>query len=262
MTSLKSGPLGRSPVPSGVLSDIDIQREIASRTPPLVEGYKTESIRASCYDLTIGHVINKRIGVAGEGSGLQQLLPGEVATVVSREILHLPLDITGLVIPRDGPAQNGLLILNAGHVDPGFDGFITAQVVNLNFGPIELSVGGGVFSVIFEYLNSETSLGRTSRGDADARLQKMYGNMLQRQSLLNMADLQARFVAKEELTGELLRRIWLWGPVPVTILAFLAALGLLIFNLVNFQAHLFQLIPSIQTLPPPSIPSPSPATAG
>ena len=117
----------------GVLSDRDIKAEICKRG--LIHDHDEERVQASCYDLRVGHVIGKRIGVEdGAKSGIRaiKVRPGELATLLSMERVKLPDNVTGLVIPRNDYAERGILILNAGHVDPGYEGHVMAQVVNPN----------------------------------------------------------------------------------------------------------------------------------
>ncbi|KKN47508.1 hypothetical protein LCGC14_0662350, partial [marine sediment metagenome] len=98
-------------------------------------------MQPSSYDLQVGHVITAHGDRISEDGRSVRLQPGEMAILGTREVLTLPQDITGLVVPRDGPAKEGLLILNAGHIDPGHDSFVTAQVINLGKQEFPITVG-------------------------------------------------------------------------------------------------------------------------
>lgn len=148
---------------AGVLSNVDLRNEIKVRqlvsTDDSESCEDTKGVSWSCYDMRVGSVIGKRLGVVNEGTSVI-LRPGELVTLLSKEWVDLPRNITGLVIPRNKMAQRGILILNAGHVDPGWKGQIMAQIVNMSDQDRAIFLNdfkNGIFSVIFSYLHSETT---------------------------------------------------------------------------------------------------------
>ena len=223
---------------SGVLSDEDIRSHVKD-TPPLIEAVNfnegiNEGIQPSCYDLAVGHIIHpqRQPNIDLDGRTLD-LPPGEMAVIVSLERVNLPKNITGLIIPRNKPAEGGLLILNAGHVDPGYQGHVTAQVINLSRNPYPLRIRDRIFSIIFEYLNTEAAKSGKVEKDFQQRLWDLDHSIGTRsRSFLNVDTLRQEFVDKSSLNTELLKRLWivvLGAPAvlaAITIMTFLVSKGL------------------------------------
>lgn len=88
-----------------------------------------ESFRPSTYDLRIECVIDSK-GTIHYDSYI--LKPQEVAWVVSKELLKLPENVTATAHIKTGLCNDGILALNTGVVDPGWDGPLSTPL--LNFG--------------------------------------------------------------------------------------------------------------------------------
>lgn len=58
--------------------------------------------------------------------------PGRIVTFVSRERIHMPDDLGGIVFLPNSIAQRGILAFNAVHVDPGFNGRLNLRILNLS----------------------------------------------------------------------------------------------------------------------------------
>lgn len=117
----------------------------------LTEEEIKKGVQGDCYDFRVGCVISKRRGV-DRGTKAITLEPGEIVTLLSKEWVRLPENIQAFVIPRNTPAQRGLLVLNAGHIDPNYEGQIMAQVVNLSARELSIQLNDhkeGVFSAVF-----------------------------------------------------------------------------------------------------------------
>jgi deoxycytidine triphosphate deaminase len=196
---------------AGVLSDTDIRAEIDARV--LISNHRDSSIQPSCYDLRVGHVIGKRIGVVdGGASGIKavKLRPGELATLLSKERVKLPSNVTGLVIPRNEYAERGILILNAGHVDPGYEGHVMAQLVNLSDRDQSIRIGESVFSVVFDYLHTRAECPRDNPSKATGeRVAELEERAIEKADTLaiSVGVLQDRFVSQDSFTRLLLARI-------------------------------------------------------
>ena len=166
-------------------------------------------IRGDCYDFRIGHVLRKG-QQAVSGTGTVVLKPGEMATLVTHEELNMPFHITGMVIPRNSSALNGILMLNAGHVDPGWKGPIMAQVVNLSdqHRSIQLeSFEGSVFSVVFSYLHSTAKIKLKPAQPKAQRIASLQRRIDEQSDTLVIAEstMRNRFVATDQFTPLLWR---------------------------------------------------------
>lgn len=228
---------------AGTLSDVDIERELQADPPliqnvppgePLPEG----NFQPAAYDLRVGHIITAReyVHYDGEqGRDLQGrsrdsvlLKPGESATLATLERVNLPRNINGLIVPRDSFAKMGLLTLNAGHVDPTWKGLVTAQVINLTDRPFRLHLEVSYFSIIFSYLHSNAKKERPPK-DERSRLRELRLTAAQAPvSLVQKETLEEVFVSHDDLTFELLKRLW----VLVLGLAALGGLGVGIWRVI------------------------------
>jgi deoxycytidine triphosphate deaminase len=77
------------------------------------------------------------------------LQPGQMVLVISREDLVMPLDLCGTVYSRNQLQKENILALNAGHVDPGYQGPIIIRLINLSSLPWSLRLGQAVFTAVF-----------------------------------------------------------------------------------------------------------------
>src|SRR5579864_1733127 len=93
----------------------------------LVENSTTDLFRASTYDLSVGDII-----AAGPVSGNKEyvLPPGGTVRVISKETLKLPDFITGHALLKNELCRKGILALNIGVIDPGFEGPISSTLIN------------------------------------------------------------------------------------------------------------------------------------
>lgn len=104
--------------------------------------------RASTYDATVGAIIQSGRAVT---TPTFTLPPRGIVWVVSKERFHLPEDITGLATLRTTWTHQGVLALNVGIIDPGWEGPLATALVNLSNSEFDISVGNPFFRVIFHH---------------------------------------------------------------------------------------------------------------
>jgi deoxycytidine triphosphate deaminase len=83
------------------------------------------------------------------------VLPGQMVFVVTQEELVLPQSICATVYSRNTLQKRNILALNAGHVDPGYEGPIIIRLINLGAVGRPLSVGEAVFTVVFHTVEKD-----------------------------------------------------------------------------------------------------------
>jgi hypothetical protein len=91
------------------------------------------------------------------------------------EELELPSDMCATAFAMNEQSSRGLLVLNAGHVDPGYTGPLTVKALNLRKVPLALSRGDKIFTVTFERLPLATTQPYTrnrSRDDLERQFNK------------------------------------------------------------------------------------------
>jgi deoxycytidine triphosphate deaminase len=126
-------------------------RLITPTPPPTSHQYQPAS-----FDLTVGAIITKEKEAIfwdhPDRHELVKLSPGEVALVLTREELHLPLDMVGNTLPVISKTLRGLLVLSHGHIDPGFEGALLVRILNIRKGDINLRISERILTVTFEQL--------------------------------------------------------------------------------------------------------------
>lgn len=86
------------------------------------------------------------------------LHPGELALGITIERITLPNNIAGWLDGRSSLARLGLMVHITAHtIDPGWDGHITLEFVNLGRLPLALRPGMRICAISFEPLSGPTS---------------------------------------------------------------------------------------------------------
>jgi dUTPase len=117
--------------------------QIASQN--LVRG-GTDNPRATTYDATVGLIIQSGKALTADTFTLP---PRGIVWVVSKERFHLPDTVTGLATLRTTWTHQGVLALNVGIIDPGWEGPLATALVNLSNSDFDISVGDSFFRVLF-----------------------------------------------------------------------------------------------------------------
>ena len=127
-------------------------------------------IESDSYDLSAGTAIWKQSTDNGkkgtvetqryflEPSGVGQptvtVQPGQMIFVVTHEDVVMPPGLCGTVYSRNSLALTGILALNAGHVDSGYEGPIVIRLINLRAIPWTLTLGDPIFTIIFQTVDA------------------------------------------------------------------------------------------------------------
>jgi deoxycytidine triphosphate deaminase len=112
----------------------------------MVHGGGEGSFKASSYDLRIDCVIDSK-GVRHVDQYV--LKPQEVAWIVSREILQMPLNVTATAHIKTTLCNDGLLALNTGIIDPRWHGPLSTPILNFGKGPHILRGGDEFLRLTF-----------------------------------------------------------------------------------------------------------------
>lgn len=203
---------------SGVLTGKDIKA-----AGLISENFDKDQVEPAAYNLRVGHIITAEEyvhidgeqgrDVRGRRTDAILLQPGQTATLATLEKVRLRLDMNGMMIPRDTYAKRGLLTLNAGHIDPGHDGFVTAQVINLTDRPYPLQLKESYFSIVFFYLSQVAVRRRRKLDPDDVRIRTLRRLAAEAPvSLIQKETLNKVFVSYDDLSFALLRRV---GPFVV-----------------------------------------------
>ena len=152
---------------------------------PRKDGNGQLDIEADSYDLEAGTAIWKESGINRDEQKVMTLRhnpslsraeqptvavqPGQMVFVVTREDVLMPMDLCGTVYSRNNLALKGILALNAGHVDSGYEGPIAIRLINLRATLWTLTLGEPIFTIAFHTLDEtpreDTAVGRQESQD-------------------------------------------------------------------------------------------------
>jgi deoxycytidine triphosphate deaminase len=217
-----------------MLNNIDITALIASND--LILNHEPSRIQPASYDLVIGTIFrDKQIINASHARAKDpiEIAPGEVVTMLSLEELKLPNNICATAYAMNGQSSEGLLVLNPGHVDPGFKGPLTIVALNLRKVPIALQLGEPIFTVVFNKLAQSATPpypnSNASRADIERRANKKVVEK-------SVASLQQLLLISEVDINRMIRAHWLsWIVLCSTIVA--AATGLVAVGFAAVAAY-------------------------
>ena len=129
-------------------------------------------IENDSYDLTAGTAVWKQASSNGDGPNVETVSylreplgvtqptvtvqPGQMIFVVTHEDVLIPPDLCGTVYSRNSLALAGILALNAGHVDSGYEGPIVIRLINLRAMPWVLTLGDPIFTITFQTVASDS----------------------------------------------------------------------------------------------------------
>lgn len=83
------------------------------------------------------------------------LQPGEFKLLRTTEYVKLSSKVQGQLHGRSSTGREGVLVhISAGFIDPGFEGTITLECVNLSDKPVSYKSGTRICQIAFIYLNS------------------------------------------------------------------------------------------------------------
>ena len=103
----------------------------------MIDNAVSNNFRSVSYDLTIGSLIDKDYKLVNE----YILKPRGMIKIISAERVKISAQYMGLVHVKTGLCNEGILPLNIGIVDPGYDGNLTSTLIN--FGKHEQRLSSG-----------------------------------------------------------------------------------------------------------------------
>jgi deoxycytidine triphosphate deaminase len=144
-------------IAAGILTKADIENEV--RTNGLISNFVATSLSPCSYDLRIGTIFLDEKIIKETTAGMKQVIlqPGEIISVFTLEELSLAANIAGTAFAINQMSSDGLLVLNPGHIDPGFKGPLSVRLINIRATPKAILLGMPIFTVIFEYLPKATT---------------------------------------------------------------------------------------------------------
>ena len=144
-----------------IIPDSEIERRI-QMNPPLISDYAQANLKNCGYTLRVSKVFqpeSKDLLFSQPTAGLPpqtlwKLGPSETLVVMTRESINMPTDLCGVYAPLHRLGKQGVLLLNASIVEPGYAGPLSCFLVNFSSQPVYLAEGDPVTKITFHRLQS------------------------------------------------------------------------------------------------------------
>lgn len=139
-------------VESGILPGTEIE----SHLNELMAGGSVDCVESCSYDMRVGTIFCGLDRISDQTAGSVrsiQIQPGEFVYLYTAEELQLADNVSATAYAINSLSSRGLLVLNPGHVDPGFRGPLTVTAWNLNNQPQTIEVGDKIITVLFTRLS-------------------------------------------------------------------------------------------------------------
>lgn len=200
----------------------------------LGDDYVMSNFQPSSYDLRIGAIFldNKIFSKEFQQQGFTNnidIKPSEIVSILTLEKVTLPKNCIGTVFAINKQSSTGLLILNPGHIDPGFSGSLSICAINLSKEQKTISIGESIFTLIVQRLTNELSADQAyknkifnSRKEEEQEFLKTKSKRLSN----SVFDLVSGYDgAKKMLADKLLEKFWSYIKYYVKILAVIASIA-------------------------------------
>jgi dCTP deaminase len=191
---------------------------------------KDSPVQPSSIDLHIGsiYIPGTKLGEPGaEDKPLtaHTLGPGETAVVTTFEVLSLPDNIAAVGFPPSRVSNQGVLLTNPGHVDPGYEGAMHFAVINMGRQEFCLKQGGMIVTLLFFEMSPGAKYGFATRVGASSAISQERINKLSGE-FLDVTE-RAEGIAKKHISeaGLLLERFKTRERVIVAVMTILVALA-------------------------------------
>ncbi len=190
------------------------------KTGALVEQGEEKLFRASTYDLSVGDIIPSGAGISGDSK--YSLPPGGMVRVVSKESLKLPDTVTGHVLLKNELCTRGVLAINIGVVDPGFEGPISSTLINFGREACVVEKGTPFLRVSFHRCPQSPKAKASAKYDRETYLKRVKQEVLAYSgpTFLNMDAMTAK--AAEKAFVSFKEGLVLWATLVAVLLALLA----------------------------------------
>lgn len=133
----------------------------------VIEPLEAKQIQPASVDLRISgemlmirgkEIIFEKEQEYDKSDGNEVRIPAKTHAIIrSLEHVELPKDVAGMMKLRSSLSRVGLMLNNAGWVDPGFNGTLSLSVFNANDCPIRIAKGTRFAQLILMKLDCESS---------------------------------------------------------------------------------------------------------
>ncbi len=137
-------------------------RQLISKGELIINGPQPLNIQPASIEMHLSNRVVRRVGRTiqatedYEDGAPISIRPGEFILASTQETVRIPATLVGQVEGKSSWARRGLLVhVTAGFIDPGFQGAITLEIVNLSSVNIYPMVGQRIAQLAVHQLDSE-----------------------------------------------------------------------------------------------------------
>lgn len=116
----------------------------------IIEPFNRDCLRNASYDLSVEKIITMD---SKEHLGSIKVKPQEMVWVICKERLKMPLNIVGFAHIKTELTKKGMLSMNTGIIDPGYNGYISTLLINFGKTPTTISKGMCALRITFANVN-------------------------------------------------------------------------------------------------------------
>jgi|HigsolmetaAR201D_1030396.scaffolds.fasta_scaffold17154_2 deoxycytidine triphosphate deaminase len=207
-----------------ILTNEEIKKLVAGGK--LISNAHPACFQPCSYDLRIGSIFRDGQVIDDKHARRNEqisLAPGEVITMTTLEELDLPPDIAATAHAINAQSSEGLLVLNPGHVDPGYRGPLTVMAINMRRVPFVVSREDKIFTVVFQRLSGPANPAYVNRSETRADKERDLNKKVVEKAVTSLADLisiNAPFTRPEDVDKRIRQH---WSTIATMILGGIAA---------------------------------------
>ena len=190
-----------------MLNDARLKRQYATvsgRALPSTPDGVSSPVQPASIDLSIGNIYLPGIKPHRRGSiqnpkRSHELGAGQTAVITTKEQIKLPSTMGAIGFPPTRISDNGILMTNPGHVDPGFNGKLSFTVINMGREPFDLQRDDRIVTLVFfDVVAPDSDYAKRHPGPASAH--DMTQDRLDRLApdMLNVEQRVTRILRNEE----------------------------------------------------------------
>ena len=183
-----------------MLNDEDIRNRVSQQK--MLENSDPIQIVNCAYTLRVGAIFEPKSGikevrpprVKGGGERLLWTIgPTECLVVMTKEVMNIPEDICAYYHPLQRLAAQGLLLINASIIEPGYRGPLSCFLVNFSSQDVVIAAEQEIAKITFHKLNAApTSLKAMEKRTADYEIGLSQSARIFEKSFLGIKSIQNR----------------------------------------------------------------------
>jgi deoxycytidine triphosphate deaminase len=224
--------------PVGVLAKQDLETAIDQAN--LILNANKSHLQACSYDMRVGTIFkNGQIlnDTHADGNKQFSIEPGEIISIFTLEELNLPTNVMATAFAMNAQSSRSLLVLNPGHIDPGFKGCLTVKAINFRKVPLTISRDMPIFTVVFEVLPHSTTSPYTKNVTREQQERNFNASVVE-QATNNISEIiiqgkDSPYVTKQE-AKEIVQNHWMtWLTLILTFVAALSGILAVVLTIVS-----------------------------